>query len=38
MVDVGEKEIQLRIAKASGHIILAADTIKLINDNLAEKG
>ena len=38
MVDVGEKEIQLRIAKASGHIILAADTVKLIKDNLLKKG
>jgi cyclic pyranopterin phosphate synthase len=38
MVDVGEKEIQLRIAKASGHIILAAETIKLIKDNLLKKG
>jgi len=38
MVDVGEKEIQLRIARASGHIILAADTIKLIKDNLLKKG
>jgi cyclic pyranopterin phosphate synthase len=38
MVDVGNKEIQLRIAKASGHIILSGDTIKLINDNLLKKG
>jgi len=38
MVDVGDKEIQLRIAKASGHIILAAETIKLIKDNLLKKG
>ena len=38
MVDIGEKEIQLRIAKASGHIILAAGTIKLIRDNLLKKG
>ena len=38
MVDVGEKEIQLRIAKASGHIILATDTIMLIKDNLLKKG
>jgi cyclic pyranopterin phosphate synthase len=38
MVDVGEKEIQLRIARASGHIILAAETIKLIKDNLLKKG
>jgi cyclic pyranopterin monophosphate synthase len=38
MVDVGDKEIQLRIAKASGHIILAEDTIRLIKDNLLRKG
>jgi cyclic pyranopterin monophosphate synthase len=38
MVDVGEKEIQLRIAKASGHIILSADTLKLIRANLMKKG
>lgn len=38
MVDVGDKANQLRIAKASGHIILAQNTIKLINDNLMKKG
>jgi cyclic pyranopterin phosphate synthase len=38
MVDVGDKENQLRIAKASGHIILEAETIKLIKDNLLKKG
>ena len=38
MVDVGEKEVQLRIARASGHIILARDTTKLVNDNLIKKG
>ena len=38
MVDVGEKEIQKRMARASGHIILGADTIRLINDNLLKKG
>jgi cyclic pyranopterin phosphate synthase len=38
MVDVGDKEIQLRIAKAEGHIMLSVDTIKLINDNLLKKG
>ena len=38
MVDVGDKENQLRIAKASGHIILGAETIKLIKDNLLKKG
>jgi len=38
MVDVGDKEIQTRIAKASGHIILAAGTLKLVNENLLKKG
>ena len=38
MVDVGGKEVQARIARASGNIILAADTLKLIKDNLVKKG
>ncbi|HPA86733.1 MAG TPA: cyclic pyranopterin monophosphate synthase MoaC [Bacteroidales bacterium] len=38
MVDVGPKEIQERIVKASGHIRLGAETLRLINDNLLEKG
>jgi len=38
MVDVGDKEIQVRIAKASGHIILAAETLELIKENLLKKG
>jgi len=38
MVDVGEKEIQKRIARASGHIRLGADTISLVKDNLLKKG
>jgi len=38
MVDVGDKEIQLRIAKASGHILLSEDTLKLISQNLLKKG
>jgi cyclic pyranopterin phosphate synthase len=38
MVDVGDKEIQLRIAKATGHIMLAAETIQLIKENLLKKG
>jgi cyclic pyranopterin monophosphate synthase len=38
MVDVGGKENQLRIAKATGHISLASETIKLINENLLKKG
>jgi cyclic pyranopterin monophosphate synthase len=38
MVDVGDKENQLRIAKASGHISLAPETISLIMENLLKKG
>ena len=38
MVDVGPKEMQERIVKASGHIRLGAETLRLINDNLLEKG
>jgi len=38
MVDVGDKENQLRMAKASGHIVLEEDTVKLIKDNLMKKG
>jgi cyclic pyranopterin monophosphate synthase len=38
MVDVGDKDIQKRIARASGHIVLSAETLKLINDNLMKKG
>jgi cyclic pyranopterin phosphate synthase len=38
MVDVGDKVTQLRIAKASGHISLAPDTIRLIEENQLKKG
>jgi cyclic pyranopterin monophosphate synthase len=38
MVDVGGKDIQLRIARAAGHITLCEDTIQLIKDNLLKKG
>ena len=38
MVDVGNKEVQTRIARASGHISLATDTLRLIRDNLMKKG
>jgi cyclic pyranopterin phosphate synthase len=38
MVDVGDKEIQTRIARASGHITLGEETIILIRDNLLKKG
>lgn len=38
MVDVGDKEVQTRIARAAGHIVLAAETMTLIRDNLMKKG
>jgi cyclic pyranopterin phosphate synthase len=38
MVDVGHKEIQLRIARARGFISMAEDTIRLIKENLMKKG
>ena len=38
MVDVGDKVVQLRIAKASGHIQLSKDTLQLISQNLLKKG
>jgi cyclic pyranopterin phosphate synthase len=38
MVDVGDKEIQTRIAKAHGHIRLAAETINLVRENQLKKG
>jgi cyclic pyranopterin phosphate synthase len=38
MVDVGGKEIQTRIARARGHIKLAAETLKLIRENQIKKG
>ena len=38
MVDISNKKDQLRIAKAIGHISLAADTIKLIRENNLKKG
>jgi cyclic pyranopterin phosphate synthase len=38
MVDVSHKKDTLRIAKASGHILLGPETIKLIRDNQVKKG
>ena len=38
MVDVGNKNDQLRIAKATGHITLQKETLTLIQDNLMKKG
>lgn len=38
MVDIGDKEIQHRIARAAGHISLNVATIRLIEENLIKKG
>lgn len=38
MVDVGDKQVQLRVAKASGQINLSAETVQLISQNLLKKG
>lgn len=38
MVDIGEKEIQTRIAIAKGHITLAPETINLVSENQLKKG
>ena len=38
MVDVSHKPDQLRIAKATGHITLDQETIKLIEENKVQKG
>lgn len=38
MVDVGDKTVQLRMAKAQGHILLSQDTMQLISQNLLKKG
>jgi cyclic pyranopterin monophosphate synthase len=38
MVDVGNKEIQLRIAKARGYILMASETVRLVRENMMIKG
>lgn len=38
MVDIGVKEIQHRLARASGKIIMAKETIELVRKNLLKKG
>jgi cyclic pyranopterin phosphate synthase len=38
MVDIGSKDIEHRSAKASGHIKLSEETIRLIAENLVKKG
>ncbi len=38
MVDIGDKPVQKRIAKASGYIEMAPGTVRLINENQLRKG
>ena len=38
MVDVGQKEVTLRRARASGRVRLQAGTVELIRDGKAAKG
>lgn len=38
MVDVGNKEIQLRIARARGKILMAPETVKLVREDMMKKG
>jgi cyclic pyranopterin monophosphate synthase len=38
MVDIGQKAVQQRNAKAEGHIRLAPETLRLIEDNQLKKG
>jgi cyclic pyranopterin phosphate synthase len=38
MVDVGEKPVQKRMARATGHIRLQPETLRLISENLLKKG
>lgn len=38
MVDIGAKIIQQRVARASGHIKLDKETIRLVNENVIKKG
>ena len=38
MVDVSDKQVQLRVAKAVGHIQMSHETLQLISNNLLKKG
>jgi cyclic pyranopterin phosphate synthase len=38
MIDIGEKPVQPRIAKAAGHISMASATLDLIRENQLKKG
>jgi cyclic pyranopterin phosphate synthase len=38
MVDVGNKDVQMRMARARGNILMAAGTISLVRENQMKKG
>lgn len=38
MVDIGTKDVQQRVARASGHITMAEETLRLISENSMKKG
>jgi cyclic pyranopterin phosphate synthase len=38
MVDVGDKAVTRRMARASGHVTMAAETLRLVRDKKAAKG
>ncbi len=38
MVDIGTKDVQQRVARACGHIMLSRETLKLISENSMKKG
>jgi cyclic pyranopterin phosphate synthase len=38
MVDIGLKPVQQRVARASGHITMASETIRLVKENTLKKG
>jgi cyclic pyranopterin phosphate synthase len=38
MIDIGSKDIQLRIARATGNILMTRETIKLVRENMIKKG
>ena len=38
MVDVGEKDVTSRVARAAGHVVMKPETLKLIQDRKLAKG
>ncbi|HUX94323.1 MAG TPA: cyclic pyranopterin monophosphate synthase MoaC [Bacteroidales bacterium] len=38
MVDIGTKDVQQRVARAYGHIVLAEETLRLVSENSLKKG